>query len=87
MKDEKGYIDGRSYFTIDKQQIHDLMQERVGTGEVINGRGDSLKEIIAVDQPVGKVVLNDSTEKDAYGITVHHSQKGLHAVPRRRGIR
>lgn len=93
IKNSKKYIAGKSYFNdkysnIDKLQ--ELVNEYAGKGRIIASKKGELvnKEIITINENVGKYILKDNDEiimnEDTNSFTIHYSKNGVHITPARK---
>lgn len=93
IKNSKKYIDGKSYFNdkysnIDKLQ--ELVNEYAGKGRIIASKKGKLvnKEIITINENIGKYILKDNDEiimnEDTNSFTIHYSKNGVHITPARK---
>lgn len=90
IKDSGGYIAGRSYITVDKEQLQKIVDSYAGTGELQRDKSDRFtnKEIITIDQQIGvsvdKETGNETPTNRAY---IHYSNTGTHVVPTARELK
>ena len=93
IKNSEKYIVGKSYFNdkysnIDKLQ--ELVNEYAGKGRIIASKKGELvnKEIIRINENVGKYILKDNDEiimnEDTNSFTIHYSKNGVHITPSRK---
>ena len=93
IKNSEKYIVGKSYFNdkysnIDKLQ--ELVNEYAGKGRIIASKKGELvnKEIITINENVGKYILKDNDEiimnEDTNSFTIHYSKNGVHITPSRK---
>ena len=93
IKNSEKYIVGKSYFNdkysnIDKLQ--ELVNEYAGKGRIIASKKGELvnKEIITINENVGKYILKDNDEiimnEDTNSFTIHYSKNGVHITPARK---
>ncbi|EFS20576.1 phage protein F-like protein [Fusobacterium gonidiaformans 3-1-5R] len=81
-KDSKNYIIGRSYFTVPRKKIEELVSQRLGNGKVsLQKNGEWKKqEIIDLGEIVG-VDVKGTEEYVTSIVKVHYGKTGIHAVP------
>lgn len=93
IKNSEKYIADKSYFNdkysnIDKLQ--ELVNEYAGKGRIIASKKGELvnKEIITINENVGKYILKDNDEiimnEDTNSFTIHYSKNGVHITPARK---
>lgn len=93
IKNSEKYIVDKSYFNdkysnIDKLQ--ELVNEYAGKGRIIASKKGELvnKEIITINENVGKYILKDNDEiimnEDTNSFTIHYSKNGVHITPSRK---
>lgn len=93
IKNSEKYIVDKSYFNdkysnIDKLQ--ELVNEYAGKGRIIASKKGELinKEIITINENVGKYILKDNDEiimnEDTNSFTIHYSKNGVHITPARK---
>lgn len=93
IKNSEKYIVDKSYFNdkysnIDKLQ--ELVNEYAGKGRIIASKKGELinKEIITINENVGKYILKDNDEiimnEDTNSFTIHYSKNGVHVTPSRK---
>lgn len=88
IKGTNNYIENRSYFTIDKEEIEKIAIENKGTGLIFRKDKDGSfngKEKIVLDKIVGHYINYDEEEiieeYDTNSIVIHYSKNGIHIVP------
>ena len=77
------YIEGRSYFTISKEELQNIINSKYATGRVTISKSGQIKETIFVDKIVGIVKDLDGREYETNGIKIHYSKARTHIVPYR----
>ena len=93
IKNSEKYIADKSYFNdkysnIDKLQ--ELVNEYAGKGRIIASKKGKLvnKEIITINENIGKYILKDNDEiimnEDTNSFTIHYSKNGVHITPARK---
>ena len=83
---DNNYIEGRSYLTIDKKEVQELINKYAGTGTFEFDRNGKWKkhEIINTNREIGVVVDPITGEKaPTKSFKIHYSKKGTHIVPRK----
>lgn len=90
IKGTNNYIENRSYFTIDKEEIEKIAMANKGTGYIIRNDTNGIfkdREKIILDKLVGHYINYDNNAKeiieeyDTNSIIIHYSKKGIHIVP------
>lgn len=84
-RETKGYINGRSYFTINMDEVHGIVLAKHLSGTIyVNDGMKQIKETIRHDKVVGYVVDTvTGGEIPTMAFTVHYSKTGYHVVPTR----
>ena len=84
IKGTDGYVQGRSYVTVDKDELQAIVNQYAGTGEIQRSvKGVFMqKEIITIDRQIG-VSINPETleETPTNRAYIHYSKSGSHVVP------
>lgn len=84
IKDSDGYIIGRSYITVSKEEIQNIVNEYAGTGEIQRYRSGKFarKELIVLPYDVGiNIDPETRTETPTNRLFIHYSNTGVHLVP------
>lgn len=78
-----GYIPGRSYLTIDGDELQELVKQYAGTGTIQRTRDGRWKNIEVVSLPVriGCVVKDNGAVIETNQAKIHYSTTGIHVVP------
>lgn len=88
LKEDKGYIAGRSYLTISLEDAQKIVDTSAGQGTIMfTGKGIwEYKELISVDKIIG-VSIDEFTkvETETNKMIIHYSKEGIHVVPTLRG--
>lgn len=86
IRESNNYIDTKSYLTISKEEVQDLINKHAGNGTINfdkNGKWDK-KEIIEVNKKIG-VVKTKTGETETNSFKIHYSKTGVHIVPYKKG--
>lgn len=78
----KMYVEGKSYFTLETNEVYNLINETKGTGELFKNRNDTYKEIIVSNKEIGRFINKDNNiniSTNTYIII--YSKDGIHAYP------
>ena len=77
------YIEGRSYLTVDTNEIQQLINKYAGTGRLQrDGQGHwNHKEVVAMGKNIGVYKDLKGKELQTDITTIHYSKKGVHVVP------
>lgn len=76
-----GYVEGRSYLTIEQADLQALVDQYAGTGELVR-RGGSLQEVVHVDHAIGYAIDPVTGKSSATAdMKIHYSKTGTHVVP------
>lgn len=90
IKGTNNYIENRSYFTIDKEEIEKIAMASKGTGYIIRNNTNAIfkdREKIILDKTVGHYIKFKKEENriieeyDTNSIIIHYSKDGIHLVP------
>ena len=84
IKDDPGYIDGKSYIFGDLETAQNLVNTYSGTGEIkFNAKDEwTNKEFITADHVVGMLVDQETGSKiETRRFSIHYGKKGTHVVP------
>lgn len=78
-----GYIPGRSYLTIDEDELQEFVKQYAGTGTIQRTRDGRWKNIEIVSLPVriGCVVKDNGAVIETRQAKIHYSTTGTHVVP------
>ena len=79
MQDTRG--DGKSYFTINFDELQEIINEKHGTGEITIYKNGQIKEVIDAGKIIGFDLSSISGEVPTDKIKIHYSKKRTHAVP------
>lgn len=84
IKNGGGYIEGRSYITVDSEQLQKIVNSYAGTGKIQRDKHGVFanKEIVTIDKKIG-VSINPKTgeETPTNRAYIHYSNTGTHVVP------
>ncbi|MCR5485703.1 MAG: hypothetical protein K6F09_08915, partial [Clostridiales bacterium] len=78
------YKEERSYLTVSKEEIPDLIEQYAGTGRIIRRPDGSFNnmEICRADHVIGKNVNpNTGEETDTVRFSIRYSKEGVHISP------
>lgn len=78
----KMYIEGKSYFTLETNEVYKLINETKGTGELFRDNNNAYREIIVANKEIGYFISkynNVNVSTNAYIIV--YSKNGIHAYP------
>ena len=77
------YIEGRSYLTVDTNEIQELINKYAGTGRLQrDGQGHwNHKEVVTMGKNIGVYRDLKGKELPTNIATIHYSKKGVHVVP------
>jgi hypothetical protein len=86
IKSSGGYIEGRSYLTVDPGEVQGLVDRFAGTGEFEYSQKEHLfqpREMVTADKIIG-VSIRQSTgkETETKSFKIHYSKRGTHIVPK-----
>ena len=90
IKGMDGYVQGRSYVTVGKDELQAIVNKYAGTGEIQRSvKGVFMhKEIITIDHQIGVSInpetLEETPTNQAY---IHYSKSGAHVVPTAKGMK
>lgn len=79
---EKMYIDGKSYFSLERNEVYQLIEETKGTGQLFKDSSGAYKEIVVSNKNIGHFINkknNIDTVTDTYLIV--YSKDGIHSYP------
>lgn len=74
-------VAGKSYFTVDIDELQEIVNEKHGTGEITVYKNGQIKEVINAGKIIGFDVSAFSGEVQTDKIKIHYSKKRTHAVP------
>ena len=82
-KNSGGYIPGKSYFTIPRSEIPQLMKKLSGTGMPLMDKHGNWRQVENVDcgKVIGFTVWPDGKEQETTFADIHYSKDGYHLVP------
>lgn len=77
------YIEGRSYLTVDTNEIQELINKYAGTGRLQrDGQGHwNHKEVVTMGKNIGVYKDLKGKKLPTNIATIHYSKKGVHVVP------
>lgn len=77
--------EGKSYFTIDTDELQKIVNEKHGTGLIRVTNSGQIRETITVDSDIAVNVSQDTHEESPTNrFTIHYSKRRTHAVPSKR---
>ena len=80
----KEYIVGRSYMTISKEELQDIVNNNYATGKITISKSGQIKETIFVNRIIGIDKDLEGNEFETNGLKIHYSKSRTHAVPHRK---
>ena len=90
IKETNNYIENRSYFTIDREEIEEIAMNNKGTGYIFRKDSDGTfnnKEKVILDKTIGHYIKFKKEENriideyDTNSIIIQYSKDGIHIVP------
>lgn len=87
IKGHNNYVAGKSYLTIDLEEIQKIIRSKISFGEIHRTRKGIFnnKETIVSNKIIGKYINNNiNIEEDTNSLTIHYSKDGVHVVPAKR---